>query len=229
MISARNFPGPDGNHPTYSSWEQVAGYFDGDGNVRMEVGKFVLRIGVRFADTWRPQLESIRSFLVAEGLVMGKVSRDHDGVGNRQAPFRLDVGENTSVVKLMEKLVGLCVKKRKDLEIALDYLHDRITGDEAVKRFNEQFLSGRRRGKIHASNMPYPRSHGLRHHEIINAKKAREAHRVEVEEPVQAAIISDRLEQGLEFRKLSEKYGLSYGVLKRILRENEARTQGNII
>ena len=41
----------DGECPPYSAWEQVAGYFDGDGNVGLELVERVLRLKLRFVDT----------------------------------------------------------------------------------------------------------------------------------------------------------------------------------
>lgn len=205
--------------PRYSSWAQVAGYFDGDGNVRMEVLTYVLRFGVRLVDTWRPQLESVRSFLNGQGLKVMKVGLDRGRAGNRRPAYRLDVGETSSVIALLKSIAGLCVKKSEDIRIALDYLENRMTGDEAVARFNDQTRSGRRRGKLHTSNMPYFRKDGLRLHELTNARKAREAHRVKVDEATLAAIHKDKLEGGLGEQRLSRKYGLSEGVVRRILRE----------
>jgi hypothetical protein len=47
----------------YETWQQLGGYFDGDGNVGLEVVKYVLRFKLRFSDTWRPQIAAIKSFL----------------------------------------------------------------------------------------------------------------------------------------------------------------------
>ena len=185
----------------------------------MEVLKYVLRLGIRFVDTWKPQLESIRSFLTQKGLAMGRVSSDKGRTGNRQTAYRLDVGETASVIRLMRALVGLCVKKRQDLAIALDYLEDRITGDEAVAKFNEQHTSGRRRGTTHSAEMPYTRSQGLKLYELTNAKKAWEAHTVKVDRVVMDEIREDDQAGWLGVRRLSRKYGYSQGVLRRILRE----------
>lgn len=52
----------------YRSWRQVGGYFDGDGNVGLEVVKYVLRFKLRFSDTWRPQIETVQSFFHAKGI-----------------------------------------------------------------------------------------------------------------------------------------------------------------
>ena len=121
----------------------------------------------------------------------------------------------------MRALIGLCVKKQQDLAIALDYLEDRITGDEAVAKFNEQYASGRRRGKTHSAKMPYTRTQGLRLYELTNAKKAWEAHTVRVDRAVTKKIREDHQVHGLGVRRLSRKYGYSQGVLRRILSEQE--------
>jgi len=52
----------------YPSWEQVSGYFDGDGNVGVEVVKYVLKFKLRFSDTWKPQILTIKSLLNRHGI-----------------------------------------------------------------------------------------------------------------------------------------------------------------
>ena len=47
----------------YTTWQQVGGYFDGDGNVGLEVVRYVLRFRLRFSDTWEPQVITIKSFM----------------------------------------------------------------------------------------------------------------------------------------------------------------------
>src|SRR5271157_765829 len=110
---------PDGESdpegPVYNSWEQVSGYFDGDGNVRVEIGTYVLRVGIRFADTWRPQLVSVRDFLLKQGITSVGVGTDKARLGNRRTAYRLDIGEANSVLALIRGMIGYCIKKKEDL------------------------------------------------------------------------------------------------------------------
>ena len=80
----------------YSSWRQVAGYFDGDGNVGLEIVKRVLHFRLRFVDTARPQVDSIKSFLDRNGIVTGQVGCDNKN--DRQSVFRVEVAQIASVI-----------------------------------------------------------------------------------------------------------------------------------
>jgi LAGLIDADG-like domain len=201
----------------YQTWEQVAGYFDGDGNVRVDLRKFVLRIGVRFSDTWKPQLEAIQRFLLRRGIRTSAVGIDKDRLGNRRPAYRLDINETLSVIELLDALAVRCVKKHEDLRIALDYLRDRITGAEAIQRLNEQVRIGRRRGHLHSYTNRLTRSAGHRLYELTNARIAREAHIVRIGPELQKRIKDDQAQLGLSIVKLSKKYGYSESVIRRVL------------
>lgn len=53
----------NGNHNGYSTWEQVAGYSDGEGSISISITRFGFSIGSAFADSYKPLLEHIASFL----------------------------------------------------------------------------------------------------------------------------------------------------------------------
>lgn len=144
--------------PSYNTWEQMAGYFDGDGNVRAEVRTFVLRVGIRFSDTWKEQLEAVCTFLTNEGIKTGAVGI---GGGTKGPAYRLDIGEEASVLQAIRRLLPLCVKKRADLQIALDYLEDKITANKAMARFEAESIAGRRRGMIRNGTYLSPRKSGF--------------------------------------------------------------------
>ena len=177
---------------------------------------FGLRLGVRFADTWRPQLEAIRAFLVRQGLRMGSVGADKNRAGNRRTAYRLDIHETRSVLELLGAIELFCVKKRADIRIALDYLEDRATAYETVDSYNEQVRIGRRRGIVRAPRFPYKKSEGHRICELTNARKAREAHMVRLGPEVESEIRDDH-RIGLSYVKLARKYGHSKSVISRIL------------
>jgi hypothetical protein len=94
----------------YDSWRQVGGYFDGDGNVGLEVVKRVLRFKVRFADTWKPQINSISVFLASRGISCGSVGKD-DKEGPWQTAYRLDITEVRSVIATGRAVIPYTVKK----------------------------------------------------------------------------------------------------------------------
>lgn len=143
----RRLQGQPAEKPTYSSWQQAAGYFDGDGNVGLEVVRWVLRFKLRFVDTWKPQIESMSSFLASMNLACGSIG-EGDKRGDWQAAYRLDIVEIESVLAAAKAMMPYTVKKRAELKVVIDYLEGRMTGDQAIRAFNEGVNSGKRRGKI---------------------------------------------------------------------------------
>jgi hypothetical protein len=200
---------------SYTSWKQVAGYFDGDGNVGLEVVRRVIRFKLRFVDTWRPQILSIRAFLVRCGISSGPIAKG-EGRGVWQAAYRLDITEVKSVIRAAKAMIKYSVKKRAELQVTVDYLEGRITGNQVLSAFNEDVRSGRRRGKIRLDNIPYTRADGIRLSKLENARKARAAYAVEVSDETEAAIRIDH-EAGIGHLRLSKKYGYSVSVIRRVL------------
>ena len=206
--------GHEGKHG-YSSWRQVSGYFDGDGNVGIEIVKRILRIKLRFVDTWKRQVDSIWEFLRRHKVNTGHVGRDDKGVW--RAAYRLDVTEVESVLRAAKAMLPYAVKKEEDLQIAVDYIEGRITGNEALDLFNDEVRIGRRRGKIRMLSLPHTRQEGLRLTKLENASRARAAHAVDVSPAVQEQIRKDHAGGKLGHVRLSRKYGYSVSVIRRVL------------
>ncbi len=199
----------------YSSWRQVAGYFDGDGNVGLEVVRHVIRLRIRFVDTWKPQIDSIWKFLRGRGISTSAVGRDLKDVW--QAAYRLDITEINSVLRAAKAMLRFTVKKREDLRIAIAYLEGKMTGNEAIEAFNQEVREGRRRGKIRELSVPYTRDAGIKLAKLENATKARAAYAVNVTPEVQERIRRDRSVLRLSLVTLGNKYGYSVSVIRRIL------------
>ena len=200
----------------YRRWEQIGGYFDGDGNVGLEVVKRVLRFKIRFVDTWRPQIEAVSAFLHAQGIKCGSIGKG-DKRGLWQAAYRLDVVEISSVIRAARAMLRFTVKKHLELQVVIDYLEDRITGNDAIKIINQEVKNGRRRGKIRDEELPFTRTEGLRLAQLENARYARAAHAVNVGRDTQESIRNDHEEHKLGHIRLSKKYGYSVSVIRRIL------------
>ena len=111
------------------------------------------------------------------------------------------------------------VKKRSELQVVIEYLEGRITGNRAIELFNREVRSGRRRGKIRTEDIPYTRADGLRKSKLENAKKARASYAVNVDPESQKRIKEDHLNLKLGHIRLSKKYGYSVSVIRRVLGE----------
>jgi ribosome-binding protein aMBF1 (putative translation factor) len=101
----------------------------------------------------------------------------------------------------------------------VEYLEGRIAGNDALRIFNREVQSGRRRGKLRNENIPFTRPEGLRLSHLENARKARAAYAVNVGEPIQERIRKNHQQLKLGHIRLSKKYGFSVSVIRRILGE----------
>jgi len=193
----------------------LGGYFDGDGNVGVEVVRYVLRFKLRFSDTWENQIKNIKLFLNAKGVTSGSIS--HDRHPSKKDAYRLDVDAIDSALKAAKAMVPYCAKKAEDLRIMIDYLEGRITGNQAIARLNEEVRLGRRSGFERQLTLPYTRPDGLRVAQLENARNARSAYAVHVSESEMDQIRKDHHALGLGHIRLGKKYGYSVHVIRRIL------------
>jgi hypothetical protein len=199
----------------YFSWKQISGYFDGDGNVGVEVVRYVLKFKLRFSDTWRPQIETVRSFLNREGISTSAIW--HEKREGRLEAFRVEVSAVSGVLRAAKAMLPFCAKKAEDLRILVDYIEGRQSGNQAIERLNEEVRTGRRSGFVREQTLPHTRTDGLRIKELANASRARAAHAVFVSETIQKEIKKDHWEHRRSFVELSKKYGYSVSVIRRIL------------
>lgn len=137
-------------------------------------------------------------------------------VGRNDA-YRLEISGLANVLRVAKAMYPFCAKKAEDLRIAIDYLEDRITGDQAIGRLNQEVISLRRAGIIRKFSLPFTRSQGTRVKQLENAKKARAAYAVNIQADVQEKIMNDHARLGLGTIRLSKKYGYSQSVIRRVL------------
>ena len=199
----------------YQSWRQLAGYFDGDGNVGLSVVKYVLRFRIRFSDTWEPQIQAIRSFLDKKRISTSRIWRETNE--RKRDAYKIDINSLSSVLSAAKAMLPFCAKKAEDLRIMVEYLEGRITGSQAIGRFNEEVRIGRRSGYFRNPKLPFTRQEGIRLAQLENARKARAAYAVKVGTSVQDQIRSDHSKLKLGRVRLSKKYGYSQSVIRRVL------------
>jgi hypothetical protein len=133
----------------YDSWDQVGGYFDGDGTVYINTGSSkVLRFSLIWVDNCRDQLGQLRRFLISQGISTGEVLRRADGV------FSLQIAGHLNVLRAAKLMLPYCYKKRFELSLVIDYYENRLSGTEAIDGFNSAVKSAIRGGKIRALEIP---------------------------------------------------------------------------
>jgi hypothetical protein len=149
-------PDSNGNRtlhiPRYTTWCQIAGYFDGDGTVEFSIKGRRVHIRLAFDDNWKPFLEGIRSFLIEKGVVPGKVRQKE-----KSMTWHIVVSRIASVILMANEMLPFVVKKRRELQAAIEYLEGRMSGREFVEIMNEEVRQGQRTGKLRPYGPPYRR------------------------------------------------------------------------
>jgi hypothetical protein len=203
----RNHDGPDitkgGSNP-YDSWRQVAAYFDGDGSVSIRVRTFTLTFSLEFAESYLPQLLQIRDFLSPERIHARpiKIQRRSEHITN----YALTVYSQREVLLVCKKILPFAFKKEWDIQTAIDYLGDRITGDEAIRRLNVSIESGRREGLVRKTCIPFRKSEGINMAAMIGGRRSGASRAKLSREQVEA------------LRHIREKSGRSYAELARMFK-----------
>jgi hypothetical protein len=142
----------------YNNWSAIAGFFDGDGGLDVEVRSYTLHWVLNFVDNWPPQLFQIKQFMESEGIKVGALRRSGRG------GYKIEVAAIDSLQRCaLAMLEGRNLfKKKQELELMLDYFSGRKTGDEVVRVLNEEVTAGIRIGKVRGSGVPYTYFEGKR-------------------------------------------------------------------
>src|SRR2546429_7947995 len=105
----------------YSTCEQVAGYYDGDGGTRIGVGMFTIQILVLWSDTDIDQIQQVARFLRTKGILP---ERPHlrRGKGRSSDAYNLVLSVKGGALIALKCMLPLVVKKRGQVEACVDYL-----------------------------------------------------------------------------------------------------------
>jgi len=193
----------------YTSWTAVAGYFDGDGSVDIDVRAYTIHWVISFSDNWLEQIEQIREFLIRHGVRVQKPRKV--GVGG----WICEVKEIASLMIITEEMLqsGGIFKKKKELQLLLDYYSDRITGTEVLQGFNSEVQLGVRVGKIRKAEMPCTHSEGL-----ARARQASNFEQKVLNAVEGGQLIEEYLSSTVTGKSLAEKYGISEATVSRLLK-----------
>jgi len=145
----------------YETWEQVAGYFDGDGTIAtsdLSNLPYKLSLSLWFVDQSRDQIGMVRDFLRKNGIRTSNILKHY-----KQSANVVAVSEYRSVVLMLRKMIPFLYKKANEARAALDYYEGRITGNELMIVLQQEVEAGRRerRPRKVAIDVPYTRQQGL--------------------------------------------------------------------
>ncbi len=194
--------GAGSNTPGYSTWPQTAGYSDGDGGILLKPEMYTISLGLDWADTYRPQLEEVRRFLIGDMLRPTKTYP----LGKIHPVWHLRLTIYIDLLKALNAMRPFLVKKMDQATAAIAYLNNEITGEQLVEEFNDAIRRGTRSGYVRHLRMPFTHSQGV--------AKGREFLRLRPSSrwkapPSLVDEVESRKERGITIRDISEKTGVS--------------------
>ena len=148
--------------PQYSSWRQVAGYFDGDGTIYFSDTTnrpYKLSISLVFVDQSIDQLRELKEFFNRHGVNTSNVLKRSD-----TNAYELAVSQFKAVRRTLRRLAPFLCKKEIEAKAALDYYENRTTGNQLIAVLAAEVEAGRRERKPRTVplDVPYTRLEGDR-------------------------------------------------------------------
>jgi hypothetical protein len=146
----------------YSSWKQVAGYFDGDGTVYFSDTSnrpYKLSLSLVFVDQSIDQIKGVKEFLNKKGVRTSNILKRSD-----TETYQLAISDFKSVKKAMRRMVPYLCKKEIEVRAAIDYYDGKTTGNQLVAVFDAEVEAGRRERhpRTVELDVPYTRPGGDR-------------------------------------------------------------------
>jgi hypothetical protein len=138
----------------YNSWEQVAGYFDGDGNFSitdMTGQPFKLRISLFFTDASHEQISMLRSFFSSRGIITSNVLRT-----SKCNAWIIAISRFNDVLLVTKAILPHLFKKANEAQAVIDYYEGRIRGNDLVEIFAKEVEAGRRERRSHRVKIDVP-------------------------------------------------------------------------
>ncbi len=126
----------------YETWQQVAGYFDGDGNISISDTSnqpYKLGLSLIFTDQSAEQVLMLKSFLESHGVRTSNLLKTSKGTAHMIAVSRFE-----SVLAALKAMLPHLFKKSNEIKGALDYYEGRIQGNDLVALFSDEVKAGRR-------------------------------------------------------------------------------------
>jgi hypothetical protein len=147
----------------YSSWRQVAGYFDGDGTIVISDTSnqpYKLSFSLAFVDQSEDQIRMLKRFFEKHGVVTSNVLKTSKGTALMIVVSRFD-----GVLFSLKAMRPYLFKKAIEAQAVIDYYEGKIRGDDVFRVFQEEVEAGRRerRDRKVVIQVPYtyPDGHAL--------------------------------------------------------------------
>jgi hypothetical protein len=195
--------------PNYESWEQVAGYFDGDGTIYFSDTTnqpYKLSLSLVFVDQSVDQIRNTREFLRSRGIRTGNILKRSDG-----CVYIVAVSEFESVKETLRQMLPFLCKKAVEAQAALDYYNGKISGNDLNSVFQMEVEKGRRERKARKVliHVPYTRLEGGQLMRDIRKGKLRDVfgrYRAKVTPEDYERMRSEYFSEGRRLRDLVKEY-----------------------
>lgn len=202
----------------YTSWTAVAGFFDGDGSVDVDARAYTLHWVISFTDKWFEQVEQVREFLIERGVRVGRTRRV--GVGGWICEVKEISSLRAVAIQMLQS--GGIYKKRRELQLLVDYYSDKITAAQILEAFNSEVRLGIRVGKIRNTDMPFSYSEGLAQAQYASRFERRALTKIESQ-----SLVEEYLSKNVTGKWLARKYDVSEATVSKLLRRaGISRTSG---
>lgn len=141
----------------YHSWEQVAGFFDGDGNFSItDLSNQPFKLGLQaiFTDQSSEQILMLRLFLLKRGIRPSNVLKTSKGTAHMIA-----VGTFDGVLATTKAMLPHLYKKANEARAVIAYYEGKITGNKLVAVFQQEVAAGRRERRNRKVKIDVPYTH----------------------------------------------------------------------
>ena len=213
--------------PIYKSWEQVAGYFDGDGTISFydtSNQPYKLGLSLIFVDQSIDQINNVRQFLNGHGVRTGNILRMSKGNA-----WMIAVSRFAATKEALQQMLPYLYKKANEAEAALDYHEGKITGNALMAVFHKEVEAGRRERRPRKVPIDVPHTYfdGDRIMKLLRNVKLRDAlgrYRAKVTAEDFESIRQEHFEKGLRLSELAKAYSqYSRTTIRRILGSDKRR------
>jgi citrate lyase gamma subunit len=126
----------------YTSWRQVARYFDGDGTIVISDTSnqpYKISLSLIFVDQSGDQIRMVRGFLEKHGVMASNVLKTSKGTAHMVAVSRFE-----GVLFCLKAMRPFLFKKAIEAQAGIDYYEGRVRGDDLFAIFGEEVEAGRR-------------------------------------------------------------------------------------
>lgn len=190
--------------------------------MRIQVGKFTVQLLIVMTDTDCEQVQHIGEFLRKKGIrPEGPYVQRRNGKLNNA--YCLAVSLEGGGLLALKRMLPFVDKKYGQVKASIDYLEDKITGDEFVRVLNEEVIRKKRRAPrrpflARRKTLPHRRSEALRIRSIEAASMQKFKLQVRLGKDKIRQIKEEVVDQKIPMTEVAERYGISDQSVRRIVR-----------